>query len=274
MSGLVSVGDAGRPRRARRPGPGRPGPGHRRPEGPAWPSRPGVACRPIAAARTSRAPCRFEKRGQERLEVAAWRRPAGPGSRRPAAAAPSTSSLARRRPPAAGCPPAGPAAASASICERPAWPPIAARASSASARRRLVRPRATPASSPRAPRPPPRASRGPPAGSPTVSHGSLRSDARGLDERTSLSRSCAGRSLRLAAASARASSALTRIGAAKPVGSDRLLIDESQVGGRPALADHLHDRALARFGHAPALEQLHHRAVGLGRVIAFAGVAR
>ena len=39
------------------------------------------------------------------------------------------------------------------------------------------------------------------------------------------------------------------------------LVDEVQVGGRAALADHVDDRALAVLGHSPALEQLHERAV-------------
>ena len=37
-----------------------------------------------------------------------------------------------------------------------------------------------------------------------------------------------------------------------------------QIVGRPALADQLDDRALPVFGHALALEQLHHRAVARG----------
>ena len=77
---------------------------------------------------------------------------------------------------------------------------------------------------------------------------------------TSFSRSFSGFRPRVDAASARASSALTRSGGGEP--SQGLLIDVVQVGDGPALADHLDDRALALLGHAPALEQLDHRAVG------------
>ena len=43
---------------------------------------------------------------------------------------------------------------------------------------------------------------------------------------------------------------------------NRALKEKLEVAGRAALADHVHDRALAGFGYAPALEQFHERAVG------------
>ena len=142
---------------------------------------------------------------------------------------------------------------------RPAWPPMVARASIASARTRssTIADRATSRSAPQAAssfQAPARRMAGSRSGDPVgVEDAAMRP--------TSLSRSLSGFNPRVAAASARASIAFARIdGGTHRV--ERPLIDEAEVRDAAAPADHLDDRALALRGHTPALEQLHHRAVG------------
>ena len=258
-SGLLELGDAGRARKRRRRAPGRTGPGHKRPAARAWRNRPG--------------PCRSDRLGQQLGTALAVEKRAATAARgcarvgRPApesrrhAPRPSQIQLGKRRDrqqPSAlrdVLPPA-----SASIGADPAFPPIVARASKGLGSQRFVRPLPTgPARRVRSP--PPRASRGPPGGSRASRRSArLRSPQPAPAAPASRDPRSACR-LRLAAASARASSALSSHRVRETVGGDRLLIDEREIVGRSPLADHLHDRALPVLGHTLALEQLHHRAV-------------
>ena len=98
----------------------------------------------------------------------------------------------------------------------------------------------------------------------TAAFSITRSDRSGADwiSTASRARSFVGRKLRLAAASARASRALSLMGAGKLSGAISFSKQVLDVAGVATFADHVDDRALPGLGNAPALEQLDERAVG------------